>query len=386
MNSFKVAITGWGGISSLGVNSKAVWSRYLDDKHCFEKMVLPFGNEWCSPLSEEGQANIFALSSEKTKYNQLDPSVLYAMSASRKAVEQAGWDKNTEFGINIGSSRGATDTFEKYHAQFIESGKQFVNPLTSPTTTLGNIASWVASDLSAKGPVISHSITCSTALHAIANAIVWLKSGFCTHFLAGGSEAPLTAFTIAQMKALKVYSSLTDEFPCRSMDQGKKQNSMILGEGAASFCLELESERALAYITGIGYGIEVISHGASISADALCLQQSMQMALKGHDPGSVDVLILHSPGTIKGDSSEMNAIDAVFGDKKPLLTSNKWKIGHTFGASGALSMEMAMLMLTHDQFIQPPYLAPQHKSSSLKKILINAVGFGGNAVSVLIEK
>ena len=161
---------------------------------------------------------------------------------------------------------------------------------------------------------------------------------------------------------------------------------MILGEGAASFCLELESDRALAHITGIGYGTETIKHGASISADALCLQQSMRMAIEGHNPESVDAIILHSPGTIKGDNSEMNAIRAVFSQNRPLLTSNKWKIGHTFGASGALSMEMALLMLKYNQFIQPPYLATQHPNSPLKKILINAVGFGGNAVSVLIEK
>ena len=49
----------------------------------------------------------------------------------------------------------------------------------------------------------------------------------------------------------------------------------------------------------------------------------MQMALEGHDPGSVDAVIMHSPGTILGDSSEMTAIESIFGKKKiPLLTGN----------------------------------------------------------------
>lgn len=386
MDSFKIAISGWGSISALGLNQEAVWKSYLNNDPYFVKKEFPFGEELCSALSDEGKAEIVSLRAEKSNYKHLDSSVLLAMAASRKAISQAGWKNTSEFGVNIGSSRGATESFEKYHTQFIESGKQLVNPITSPTTTLGNIASWVAADLATEGPAISHSITCSTALHAVANAIVWLKSGFCTKFLAGGSEAPLTAFTLAQMKALKVYSSSKEEYPCRSMDLSKKHNSMILGEGAASFCLELNSAHALAYISGIGYGTETISHGASISTEALCLQKSMQMALKGHDPESIDAVILHSPGTIQGDNSEMKAIKSVFGKNLPFLTSNKWKIGHTFGASGGLSMEMALLMIQHKQFIQPPYLETQNSTKIINKILINAVGFGGNAVSVLIEK
>jgi 3-oxoacyl-(acyl-carrier-protein) synthase len=61
-------------------------------------------------------------------------------------------------------------------------------------------------DLQSSGPEISHSITCSTALHAVLNGIAWLKSGMVDKFFSGGSEAPLTDFTIAQMRALKIYS------------------------------------------------------------------------------------------------------------------------------------------------------------------------------------
>ena len=66
------------------------------------------------------------------------------------------------------------------------------------------------------------------------------------------------------------------------------------------------------------------------------------------------------------------------------LTSNKWKIGHTFASSGALALEMAVLMLQYQQFLAVPYL-PQTSPRPLKKILVNATGFGGNAVSVLLS-
>jgi len=384
MKNLKIAISGYGSISALGINSESVWNRYLDNQHCFQKEHIINKPEWVARLSLEAKEQITSLIKEK-RYQQLDHSVLYAIAASRTAVKQAGWNTDEGFGINMGSSRGATASFEKYHSEFIESGSQKVNPLTSPGTTLGNIASWVACDQNVSGPAISHSETCSTALQSIANAAAWLKAGFCTRFLAGGSEAPLTPFTIAQMKALKIYSALDSDYPCRSMDLIKEQNTLILGEAAACFCLELNSENALGFITGIGFGTEIISHGASLSDNALCLQKSMKMAIEGHDPGSIDALIMHSPGTILGDSSEMIALETVFGQNKPLLTGNKWKIGHTFGASGAMSLEMALLMLKHDQFIQVPYLPQQEQSKSLQKILINAAGFGGTAFSILLE-
>lgn len=384
MKNLKIAISGYGSISALGIENGQVWKNYLNDQHCFHKKQFDTSEEWAGSLTPEACDVISELKKEK-KYQALDPSVHYAIAASRIAVENSGWNKEEEFGINIGSSRGATETFEKYHTEFIKSGSQKVNPLTSPSTTLGNIASWVASDLNNNGPSISHSATCSTALQSIANAAAWLQSGFSKRFLAGGSEAPLSSFTIAQMKALKIYSGLNDVYPCRSMDPAKKQNTMILGEGAACFCLESSSKNALGYISGIGYGTEIISHGASLSADAYCLQKSMKMAIEGHSPESIDVVIMHSPGTILGDNSEMKALESVFGHYKPLLTGNKWKIGHTFGASGALSLEMALLMLKHDHLIQIPYLPEQKQDRKLRKILINAAGFGGTAFSILVE-
>ena len=110
------------------------------------------------------------------------------------------------------------------------------------------------------------------------------------------------------------------------------------------------------------------------------------MALKNTPLSEVDVIVMHAPGTIKGDLSEYNAITKLFGESLPLLTTNKWKIGHTFGASGMLSIEMAIMMLQHNQFIEVPFAKKQEPKKALQKILVNAVGFGGNAVSVLLTR
>ena len=93
---------------------------------------------------------------------------------------------------------------------------------------------------------------------------------------------------------------------------------------------------------------------------------------------------MHDTGTIKRSISELKASQKVFGDNLPLITTNKWKIGHTLGASGMLNIEMAVMMLQNQQFIGIPFVDASIEKRKLHKVLVNAVGFGGNAVSILI--
>ncbi|HNP33030.1 MAG TPA: beta-ketoacyl synthase N-terminal-like domain-containing protein [Flavobacterium sp.] len=378
-----IAITSIASFSPLGKTSAEVWKEYLSPKSLIREKKIGETSSLVASLSETLLKEVEALRSSDAKYKSLDNSVLYAILASREAVKKAGW-KNSEFGVNIGSSRGATELFEKHHQEFLKTGKTAT--LASPTTTLGNIATWVAHDLKSQGPELSHSITCSTALHALLNGIAWMQSGMADKFLVGGSEAPLTPFTIAQMNALKIYSKSNDGFPCRALDFDKTKNTMVLGEGAAMACLEMgKIKNALAYITGFGYATDNLQHSISITDEAECFQKSMKMALQNINPDEVDAIVMHAPGTIKGDKSEYRAIQKTFRNI-PMLTTNKWKVGHTFGASGLLSLELAILMILHQKFIEVPFVTEKNPRKEIRNILVNAVGFGGNAVSILISK
>jgi 3-oxoacyl-(acyl-carrier-protein) synthase len=393
----KIAITSIASFSALGKTPAEVWKEYLNPRSLIIEKTIGSKSALVAPLSEALEAEVNLLRLSDVKYKALDNSVLYAILASREAVKNARWNDST-FGINIGSSRGATQLFEKHHQEFLETGK--TPTLASPTTTLGNISTWVAHDLKSQGPELSHSITCSTALHSVLNGIAWLQAGMAEKFLVGGSEAPLTAFTIAQMKALKIYAKTPsdpslegelyeaqrDKFPCRALDLDKTTNAMVLGEGAAMACLELgKKENALGYITGFGYATDDLQHSISITNEAECFQKSMKMALQNVSLDDVDVIVMHAPGTIKGDKSEYKAIQKVFNKNLPMLTTNKWKIGHTFGASGMLSIELAILMMQHQHFIGVPFVNEPSPRKAIRNVLINAVGFGGNAVSILLS-
>ncbi|WP_329805903.1 beta-ketoacyl synthase N-terminal-like domain-containing protein [Flavobacterium facile] len=376
-----VFINSIASISALGTTSAEIWNNYLHENSLFQKMDANQKHYWVSKFSENENQLLEEIITSDSKYKHLDKSVVMAILVARKCFENSHFsDKNV--GINFGSSRGATTLFEKHHSDFINEGT--VSTFTSPATTLGNISSWVSHDLQTDGPEISHSITCSTGLHALLNGIAWLQSGMSNQFLVGASEAPLTPFTLSQLSALKVYSNEENALANRSLDFEKTMNTMVLGEAAACLSLSLSSENAVAKITGIGFATEVLSSSTSISSDAKCFQKSMKMAIGSNVLEEIDAIVMHAPGTIKGDSTEFEAIKIIFGNNLPMLTSNKWKVGHTFATSGLLSIELAILMLQNQHFINSPFYKNSN-SKKLKKILVNAVGFGGNAVSVLIE-
>jgi 3-oxoacyl-(acyl-carrier-protein) synthase len=384
----KIGISAWGSCSALGHTPAAVWQAYTDTQQtAIRQLSRP--PVWGAALASEGEQAIEELRNSQNTYARLDRSVLLAMLAAEQAVANAGWTDEANAGLLLGSSRGATGLWEKYYDQFSQNER--LSPQVSPLTTAGNLASHTAQHLGWEGFATDSSITCSTALHAILNAVSWLESGRSKRFLAGGTEAPLTPFTIAQMQALKIYSKeQKTPYPCRSLQLDKKRNTMVLGEGSALFALEVDAPAPLAIIRGIGYAREASPTLTAVSEAGIGLQKAMRMALADMSgtEKAVDVIVCHSPGTIRGDQSEWRAIHSVFGKNIPSLTSNKWKLGHTLGASGGLSLELALLMLTHQQIIPIPYLdtneQQEMKRRPIRNVMVNAQGFGGNAVSIIV--
>ena len=168
----------------------------------------------------------------------------------------------------------------------------------------------------------------------------------------------------------------------------------MLGEAAAVFALEalpLNRKSRLPFvpvIESVGYGMEQVDSNTSVSKDGAAFKLAMLRALKNmKTEAPVDLIVLHAPGTIKGDEAELRAVKEVFGQELPILISNKWVMGHTFGASGALSLEYALLVLEHNHFEDFPYPTRiTNNRRPIRKILINAAGFGGNAASLIVSR
>lgn len=386
MRNQPIGIMGYGALSAAGSTPAAAWRHHQNSEPAFQRHV---SGDWVAPLDAAGQQFLADLVGRHAEWPPLDRTAWLAIAAAQQATGQAGWPPGTPLGVQMGSSRGATGRWEEFHEQFQRHPESALSPLVSPLTTLGNIASWTALALGGGNPTISHSITCSTALHAVLNAAVWLESGRSDRFLAGGAEAALTSFSIAQLKALRLYASSAEaEYPCRALDLGKRRNSLVLGEGAAAFCLEKSpTQPPLAWIAGLGYGVEWAGNPTGITPQAEGLQAAMRMAMAEAGLTQVDAILTHAPGTLRGDVAEVAAIEAVFGFPGPVKINNKWKIGHTLGASAGLSLVLALQILAAQELPAPPaYLAPPLRPPRLENIMVNGMGFGGNAISLIVQR
>jgi len=395
--SSAIYITGLGSISAIGHDTESVSRGYAEGGTRIRVEPVLRKPTPVARITAAAEAQLESFLSQHDRYQALDRSVHLALHAGRQAADQAGWTpRDSSFGVVLGSSRGATGLLERYFAEFLEAGASRTPSLASPTTTLGNISSWVAQDVQSHGPATEISSTCSTSMYAVGHAVAWLRSGMAARFLAGGSEAPLTDFTVAQMRGLRVYSRDTEaQFPCQpcAADQGKK-NSMVLGEGACVVALQRFTDTELrarpvaplARVDGMGFCVEPIATSTSLSAQGEALEAAMRGALGQVSPSEVGLVVTHTPGTALGDQSELNALRSVFQDRLPILTSNKWILGHSLGASGTLSIEYALFILRTGQWVEYPYpVAFENQRRPLRRALVNSVGFGGNAGSLLLS-
>lgn len=311
-----------------------------------------------------------------------DRTTVLALHAAERAVERAGWH-GKDFTVLLGCSRGPTIAWEEAYDTFRGGGPLPVR--TSPQTTLGSMAFAVADYFGVESPAAGLSVTCSSGLHAVQHGVALLVSGMAERVLVGGTEAPLTPFTLRQMDALRVYATPTegDLPPCRPF--ARPATGMAIGEGAAFLALERINDNHRLELLGIGAARERARSATGITATGEGLQASMRAALAAGGPAP-DFVVAHAPGTARGDAAEKNALGEVFGDRMPTVTTAKWATGHTFGASGPLGLTAALEMIEAGTVALPPYESRGRDVAAPRRALVNATGFGGNAVSVLLGR
>ncbi len=112
-----ISITSLASISPLGNDPKTIWEKYQNNNHCFTNHFLDQKSTLVAKLNDDSNEMVEELKQSDVKYKSLDKTVLYAMAASRIAIQNAGWTSKDVFGMNRGSSRGATDLFEKQYQE-----------------------------------------------------------------------------------------------------------------------------------------------------------------------------------------------------------------------------------------------------------------------------
>lgn len=389
--SSEIVIGSIGSVSSLGGNKSTIINSLKKRKPAIEFKSVNGIDYPVFALESDCKTELHDLIKQNPKFKKTDRTVHLALLATDKCLKEYKLDDRAEWVINAGSSRGATGVWENFHKEFLQN--QNVPIKSSPLTTLGNISTHVAQHQKIKGFNIDHSITCGSGLQALANAFAWLKSGLADHFLAIGTEAPLTDFTIEQMAALGIYSKLKNEFPCMPCGlHESNKNSFCLGEAAVSIALLAQQKPTTGQviIAGMGTASELITHPTFISPEGEAFSEGMKKALESArmKVSEIDIVIPHSPGTYQGDQAELKAIKNVFENNIPKVINHKFLTGHTLGASGLLSVELGYYFLMENLELEFPYpsIYESKMRKSPKTVMINSMGFGGNAVSILLKK
>ncbi len=240
--------------------------------------------------------------------------------------------------------------------------------------------------------------TINTACSSSANAIMFganlLKNGLAKRVIVGGTDS-LAKFTINGFHALHI---LSPEI-CRPFDENR--NGLNLGEGAAFLVLEREEDvidkKVYAALSGY-YNANDAFHPSSLSEEGDGPYLSMKGALQMADlkPGDIDFINAHGTGTENNDEVESRAMLRLF-DTPPAFASTKSFTGHTLGAAGAIEAVYSVLNLLHQEiypglhFNQPipsTRLIPeqQYQKKSLRHIMSNSFGFGGNCSTLIFSK
>ncbi|MCX8210672.1 MAG: beta-ketoacyl synthase N-terminal-like domain-containing protein [Lewinella sp.] len=376
----KINIHGYGSISAAGNSPAAAWETYIQGKPTWSTDLLTGMPVYrIKQLPNDPGIKAFAGQTEP------DRATVLALHAADQAVQQAGW-AGKDFSIIVGCSRGPTESWEEGFSHYLKKGVTRLR--TSPKTTLGSIGFALADYFGTDSPASSMSMTCSSGMHAILHGIALLKSGMAERVLVGGSEAPITPFTLGQMEALRIYGKVAGvgEHACRPFSD--PPSGMVMGEGAAFLALSLEEDSTCThtYVQGIAFARESTPTPTGISAEGQALEKAMHELVEKF--GCPDVIVAHAPGTKRGDRAELNAINALYATIPDdyCTTSFKWATGHTFGASGPLAITAALEMMKAGKYCPLPWQATPKTAWPSGRVLVNATGFGGNVASIMVAQ
>ena len=391
-----IVITGEGIISAIGNDKATVLQSLLDGRSGIVEMKhlhsshheLPVGEV---QLSNDEMKAMLALPVEE----QTSRTSLMGMLAVRQALAEAQLPetvpKNRRVVLISGTTVGGMDITEQYYDSFATSDEHLD---CLKKHDCGSSTEEIAAMFG-----ISECTTISTACSSAANALILganlLKTGQADLVIAGGSEA-LTRFHLNGFNSLMIL----DHEPCRPFDA--QRAGLNLGEGAAFVVMETEAsarERGAdihAWLTGYGNACDAFHQTAS-SDNGEGAYRAMTEALEmAHlKPEDIDYVNAHGTGTPNNDLSESAALKRVFAEKMPLISSTKAFTGHTTSASGSIETVICLLAMQH-HFV-PANLRWEHqipdgitpttgvKDVTLKHVVCNAFGFGGNDSSLILS-
>jgi len=400
----RVAVTGLGLVTPVGIGRDEVWQGLLEGRSGF----APIESFDSSRFPVHLGAEVRGFHPEPW-LRTLDPGQLgrasqLAAAAARMALADAGFDSGASAwgaaraGVAMGTTSGEPREVERFDDRYLAGGLDGLGPEFIGLYPCHMIAVHVAREVGFAGPVTMIPTACAAGNYAIAHAFDLLRAGRADVMLAGGADA-FSRITYAGFSRL---GAIAPE-RCQPFDRNRK--GMIPGEGAGVLVLE-PLPRALArgarvYAEVAGYGLSCDAHhmtAAHPEGDGAARAMQRALADAGFGPEDVSYISAHGTGTPTNDRLETLAVQRVFGAAaaKTPMSSIKSMIGHTMGAASAIEAAVCSLAVATGRI--PPTMnmeepdgdldyVPNHaREHDVRVAINNAYAFGGNNASVIFQR
>jgi 3-oxoacyl-[acyl-carrier-protein] synthase II len=407
----RVALTGVGLISPLGVGTAENWQALLAGKSGIGLITRFDTTEYPAKIAGEVKGFDPLNYVDKKEVKKSDTFIHFALAASRFALEDSGLKIDEEsaprVGVVIGSGIGGLPLIEATHKTLLEKGPSRVSPFFIPGQIVNLAAGQVSIHHGAKGPSTSPATACTTGLHAIGDAYRFIQADEADAMIAGGTEAVITPLAMAGFCAMRALSTRNDEPEKASRPWDAQRDGFVMGEGCGIVILEewehAKRRGAPIYAEVVGYGMS--SDAYHISAphpEGEGAVRVMRAALRdaGLVPEQIGYINAHGTSTPLGDLSEVRAIKTVFGDHayKLAVSSTKSCTGHLLGAAGGLETGILALAV-RDQVLPPTinldepgegcdldFVPHTARKVDLEYAASNSFGFGGTNASIILKR
>jgi 3-oxoacyl-[acyl-carrier-protein] synthase II len=375
----RVAITGIGAVSCCGVGVDALWSGLNGPPPPGERRVPDFDPEaWFS--AKEAR--------------QVDRFTQFAVAATTEALADAG-DLQADpgrSGVVMGTGVGGLESLESQILLYGEKGARRVSPRLVPMMMSNAGAANISIRLGWHGPSETVTTACAAGAHSIAAAARLVASGRCDVAIGGAAEAGMTKVGIAAFTNMTALSTSGDSRPFDI-----RRDGFVITEGAGTLVLEawdhavargarIHAELCGAASTADAHHITAPIPGGSGAAE--CMTLAMEDA--GVTPEQIGHINAHGTSTPLNDLAEADAINKVFGNLAPPVTSTKGITGHGLGAGGAIEAVAVVLSIQHglipptagyeqpDPDISLDVVAGKGRPWDPAPALSNSFGFGGH--------
>ena len=394
----RVFVSSLGIITSLGSSVEATLAALLQErpalaaprhvvtKHC----QIPVGEV---SLSDNEMKNHLGIDSNVV----ITRTSLLGIMAVKECLSGISSHLGKRAGLVSGNTVGGMEKSELYYRSFLDPTQQKHTPYID-AHDCGSCTEKIADYFGLFDFITTISTACSSAANAIAMGARLIRSGVLDSVVVGGTEC-LSKFHINGFKSLMILA----DTPSAPFDINR--NGINLGEGAAYLLLESKESiqkrdgKGLVEVSGYGNACDAYHQTASSPSGEgayLAMKEALEMSgIKNHE---ISYINAHGTGTVNNDISEGKAIERLFGNHPPPISSTKPFTGHTTSAAGTVEAVISILSMLHGfiptnlHFVTPdPALCfePVKKIGTgqvLNHVMTNSFGFGGNNTSIIFSK